>query len=263
MDYEKICNEVKELVMSVGDMIMEERAFLSPEAVETKGEHNYVTYVDKKSERELVKGLSNFLPEAGFIAEEEEYPQGERFNWIIDPLDGTTNYIHGFPPYSVSVALMDNEKIIVGVVYDVTSKECYYSYHGGKSYMNGAEIKVTSVSRVADSLIVTGFPYTDYKYLDGFMKTLSYFFKNSHGVRRLGSATADLCYVACGRCEAFYEYGLKPYDVAAGALIVINAGGKITDFSGNSNYIFGEEIVASNTKIHDEFLLAVKQNIFS
>jgi len=174
-------------------------------------------------------------------------------------LDGTTNFIHGLPPYSISVALMDGDETIVGVVYELNLKECFYAWKGSSAYMDSKEIHVSKVEKIKDSLIATGFPYYDFDKMKAYLDSLEFFMQNSHGARRLGSAAVDLAYVACGRFEAFYEYSLQPWDVAAGAFILQQAGGKMSDFSGGSNYIFGKELVATNSFIFDEFLGVVKK----
>ena len=254
MNFEKVCNEVVALSIQVGGFIRDQQKSFTFERVETKGLHDFVSYVDKESEKRLVEGLKFILPEAGFIAEEGTgKPSENGYNWVIDPLDGTTNFIHGLPPYAISIALMQSEKVVVGVIYEVSLDECFYSWGEGKSFLNGKEIKVSKIGKVNDALIATGFPYYDYNRLDQFMKSMEFFMRFSHGLRRLGSAATDLAYVACGRFEAFYEYSLNPWDVAAGAFIVEQAGGKVSDFSGGVNYIFGKEIVASNSTIFNEF----------
>ncbi len=260
MDLKKLCNEVNDLVKDVGHFIREERKQFSEGQFETKGKHDFVTYVDKEAEVQLVEGLGKLLSGSGFIAEEgTSNTKGEVYNWIIDPIDGTTNYIHGCPPYSISVALMEQDKIVLGVVYEIVAKECFYSYLGASAFLNGETIRVSQRSTVADSLIATGFPHSYFDRMEPFMKSLDYFFVNSHGVRRLGSAAADLAYVACGRYEAFYEYNLSPWDVAAGAFIIQQAGGTVADFSGGNNYLFGSEIVASNRAVFKEFQSKVDQ----
>lgn len=259
MNLENICIDVIKLVKSTGKFITDELEKNVGIVTESKGLHNYVTYVDKTSENILIEGLSQIIPESGFIAEEgTNITKGEVYNWIIDPLDGTTNYIHGLPPYAISVALMQEKKIILGVIYELGRKECFYAWEGGKSFLDGNEIRVSNTGKVTDSLIATGFPYHNYLYLDNFMKTLKYFMENSHGLRRLGSAATDIAYVACGRFEAFYEYGLSPWDVAAGVIIIKQAGGKVSDFKGGDNYIFGGEIIISNSKIFNEFSTVIK-----
>lgn len=254
MDLENLCVEVKNLAIETGSFILNEQKRFSSEEIQSKGVHNYVTYVDTTSEEKLVAGLKILLPEAGFIAEEgTTITKGERFNWIVDPLDGTTNFIHGLPPYAISIALSDADEIVLGVVYEITFNECFYAWKGSPAYMNGREIRVSTTDLVNKSLIATGFPYTNFERIEPFMQSMRYFMKHSHGVRRLGSAATDLAYVACGRFEAFYEYGLNPWDVAAAVLIIRQAGGKVCDFNGGDNWLFGKEIVASNNAIYDEF----------
>jgi myo-inositol-1(or 4)-monophosphatase len=258
MDYKNICDQTIEVVAKVGEYIREEREKFSASKVEVKGLNNFVTHVDKNSEIKLCKGLVEILPEAGIIGEEgTNSKHGEEYNWIIDPVDGTTNFIHGLPPYAISVALAKNNIPVVGVILEVASDECFYAYEGGKAFLNGKEIKVSDASKLSDSLIATGFPYTDYGRMEEFMETLTFFMKKTHGLRRLGSAATDLDYVACGRFEGFYEYGLHAWDIAAGIIILKQAGGDVTDFNGNDNYLFGGEIVASNNHIHKEFLKVV------
>lgn len=253
MDYKEKCEQVCRLVETTSDFIREERRNFCIDGIETKGVHNYVTYVDKASEEKLVKGLSSIVPEAGFIVEEQtSVSRGEQFNWVVDPIDGTTNFIHGAPPFAISVALMEGPQVVLGVILEIFSGELFYAWKGGKAYLNDKEIHVSNTERVKDSLLATGFPYTEFGHIDAYMKTMSHFMKNSHGLRRLGSAATDLAYVACGRYDGFYEYGLSPWDVAAGAFIVACAGGGNVDFKGGENFIFGSEIISANPKILDE-----------
>ncbi len=258
MDLSILCQSVIDLTKNTANYIRKEAG--SSKRIESKGKNDFVTHIDKGSEERLVDGLSKLLPEAGFIAEEGTSKKtGDRFNWIIDPIDGTTNFIHGLSPYAISIALEDNKQIVLGVVYELGLDECFYSWKDAKSYLNGKEISVSKASTVSESLIATGFPYSNYSLMKGFMNSLDYFMKNSHGLRRLGSAATDLAYVACGRFEGFYEYDLKPYDVAAGAFIVQQAGGKNCDFNGGNNYIYGKEIVSSNDLIFDEFKTTINK----
>ena len=220
-----------------------------------KGRHNFVTEVDKAAEIMIINRLKDLVPGAGFIAEEgTTVTKGDVFNWIIDPLDGTTNFIHGAPPVAVSIALVENNIPVVGVIYEIWMKEAFYAWKDSKSWLNGKEIHVSKTPDIKDSLIATGFPYHNFDRMKGFMETINYFFNHTHGVRRLGSAATDLAYVACGRFDGFYEYNLSPWDVAAGVLIVKQAGGRVTDFSGGDNFIFGREIVAGNKDIFEGFL---------
>ena len=260
MNLENICTEVVKLSKEVGAFILSEKQNITSKSVEKKGLHDFVTYVDKTAEEKIVKKLSEILPESGFIAEEgTSTKKGETYNWIIDPLDGTTNYIHGITPFAISIALSRNDQIILGVVYEIGLKEAFYAWEGSKAFLNGKQIEVSDKGTVEESLIATGFPYYDYERINPLLKSLEFFMRNSHGVRRLGSAATDLAYVACGRFEAFYEYSLNPWDVAAGAFIVQKAGGKVSDFSGGNNYIFGKEIIAGNHKVFDIFLNDVKR----
>ena len=259
INFEEICKKVINLATTTGEFIREQRKHFSSDKIETKGVHDFVSYVDKESEKLLVAELSKILPEAGFIAEEGTgKPKPNGLNWIVDPLDGTTNFIHGLPPYSISIALTNANTVLMGLVYEVTLNECFYAWGNGKAYLNGNEIRVSSIKNVNDALIATGFPYYDYSLIGPFLKSMEYFMRNSHGLRRLGSAATDLAYVACGRFETFYEHSLQPWDVAAGAFIVEQAGGKVSDFSGENNYLFGGEIVATNSAIYNNF-----QNIIS
>lgn len=255
MDLKALCEATTEIAVEAGNYIYSRIKSISPEDVEIKGLNNFVTDVDKSTEAMIIGKLSRLVSDAGFIAEEgTNKQQGKKYNWIIDPLDGTTNFIHGSPPVAVSIALADEGVPVIGVVYEIWMKEAFYAWQHSAAYLNGSEIRVSDAANIRDSLIAVGFPYHDHNQMMRFMKTLEYFFVNTHGVRRLGSAATDLAYVACGRYDGFYEYNLSPWDVAAGALIVRQAGGTVTDFRGGENYIFGREIVAANAKMHGEFL---------
>lgn len=255
MDLKLLTEQVVRLSKEVGQMIHEEVNRLGTSDVEYKGTHNLVTYVDKKSEELLITELRKMLPEAGFIAEEDDkLAKEERYNWIVDPLDGTTNFIHKIPLYSISIALNDDNETILGVVYEINLQESFYAWKNGPALLNGKEIHVSETGVLDNSLIATGFPYYDYSQLDPYMALFKDLMQSSRGVRRLGSAAVDLAYVAAGRFELFYEYGLNSWDVAAGALIVKQAGGRITKFHGEDDFIFGKEIIASNNQVHNEFL---------
>jgi myo-inositol-1(or 4)-monophosphatase len=259
IDLQTLCQEVCLLSKQVGNFIREESLRFTNEKIETKGENDFVSYVDKSSEKQIVNALTKLLPEAGFIAEEGTSTfKGDVYNWIIDPLDGTTNFIHGLPCFAISIALTRNAELILGVIYEVNLDECFYAWENSKAFMNGKEISVSKASKLSDSLIATGFPYYDYSKIDEYLNLLHFLMKNTHGLRRLGSAATDLAYVACGRFEGFYEYSLQPWDVAAGAFLVKQAGGKVTDFNGGDDFIFGKEIIAGNTNCFDEFSKAVK-----
>lgn len=255
MNYHKLCLDSIEICKDVGKYILKESKHFNKFEIVSKGKHDFVSYVDKQAEKYLVSTLKDILPESGFIVEENTVTEkGEKWNWIIDPLDGTTNFIHGVPLFSISIALQENSEIVLGIVYELNLNECFYAWRGSKAYLNNNEIKVSDTKSVNDSLIATGFPYYDYTKLSEYNEIFIYLLKNSRGIRRLGSAAVDLAYVACGRFDAFYEYGLKPWDVAAGAFIVQQAGGSNFDFNGGNNFIYGKEIISTNTIISKEFL---------
>jgi myo-inositol-1(or 4)-monophosphatase len=228
--------------------------------VERKGRQNFVTEVDKQAEEILVKGLSGIIPEAGFIAEEGTGDRQESaYQWIIDPIDGTTNFIHGVYPFAISVGLTEHHKVVAGIVYEFGQDEMFYAWKGGGAWLNGSRIRVSNIPDVGHALIATGFPYTNFTYLDHFMKSMDYFMKHSNGLRRLGSAATDIAYVACGRYDGFFEYGLHPWDIAAGLVLVREAGGELSDFKGQKDPLFGEDFLCSNKKIFSEFRGAIQE----
>jgi myo-inositol-1(or 4)-monophosphatase len=260
MDLEIICKEVCGLAREVGGFIRSKRDRLTEEDIETKGIHNYVTFVDKEAERRITKVLQELVPEAGFVVEEETITkEGERFNWIVDPLDCTSNFILSFPVFSISIALSVVVEPFLGVIYVVLQVECFYAWKGGKAFMNDRPIRVSGKSLLDESLIATGFPYTEFPKIDEYLFLLKELLEKSHGIRRLGSAAIDLAYVASGRLEGFYEYGLNPWDVSAGVIIVKEAGGTISDFGGGTNYIGGCEIIASNKGIYNELYNIIRK----
>ena len=270
LNYVEICEEVCLLARQVGAFLVKERRSLTGAvSSESKGLHDYVTRFDKESERRIVERLRQLVPEAGFIAEEgsADATGQERYTWIVDPIDGTTNFIHGFAPTCISIALMDNQlsqqvqwpSMVLGVVYEIWADECFYACEGREgAFLNSKAIRVSECRLLNDSLIATGFPYKDFSKMQSYMQLLEWTMTHSHGVRRLGSAAADLVYTACGRCDAFYEYGLKPYDVAAGAYIVEKAGGRVGDFRGGANWLYGGEMVAAGQGVFDELVCQLK-----
>ncbi|MEO5979015.1 MAG: inositol monophosphatase family protein [Chryseolinea sp.] len=249
-----VCGEVAEFIYKEGSSFDRSR-------IEQKsGFNNLVSYVDQEAERRLVKALGDLLPIAGFITEEGTVTQSKtnEYNWIIDPLDGTTNFLHALPIYSISVGLTRNNKPVLGVVYHVVSKECFHTIEGDNAYCNDRVIHVSTIPVLQESLLATGFPYNRFGKSDDYLSIIKDFLDRTHGIRRLGSAAIDLAYVACGRLEGYFEYNLNAWDVAAGILLVQQAGGKVTDFKGGDNCLFGGELVAANSLIHDEMLNLVQ-----
>lgn len=229
--------------------------------VSLKSLNNLVTDVDKGIERYLVTGLRNILPPSTFLTEEQtvETTSGE-YQWIIDPIDGTTNFVHGVPAYAISLALRHNEEIVFGIVHEINRDEQFYAIKGQGAFLNETKIHVTPTDKLQDSLIATGFPYDEFDREEEYWKALRSFTRKTRGIRRLGSAAVDLCYVACGRFDCFFEYSLSPWDVAGGAFIVQEAGGKVSDFKGGNDWLFGKEIVASNGLIHQASMDIIKEN---
>jgi myo-inositol-1(or 4)-monophosphatase len=255
IDLKEICVEIEKAAREASEFILKESRGFDIKRTEKKGLNDFVSYVDKGSEKMLVEKLSLLLPEAGFIAEEGTSQKvGLRYCWVIDPLDGTTNFLHGFHPYAISIGLMEYDEVIAGVVYEVGGNESFIAWKDGGAWLNGSRIHVSEAARLADSLVATGFPYNDFNRIDSYMKCLTYLCQHTHGIRRLGSAAMDLAYVACGRFEVFYEYGLHPWDIAAGTLIVREAGGRVSDFSGNERNLSGEEFIAANSNVFPEIL---------
>jgi myo-inositol-1(or 4)-monophosphatase len=265
---DKIRKQVCTLAEETGAFIQQQGKKITAADIETKSKNNFVTYVDKAAERRLVKGLQKILPDAGFITEEKTISnERKKYTWIIDPLDGTTNFIHGLPCYCISIGLFlspsgggdrlgrrrkDSGEVILGIIYEPSLDEMFYAIKNGGAFLNGKKISVTKTNKLKGALLATGFPTYDYTRMEQYLALFRHFMKNTHGIRRMGSAAIDLAYTACGRFDAFYEYSLNPWDVAAGVLIVQESGGKISDFSGGTNFLFGKEIIASNGKLQKE-----------
>ena len=262
MNLKCICNDVCDIARRTGDFIRDEAGNFDIDDARQKGKHDFVSYVDIEAEKKLIAILSELLPGAGFITEEGTAEASHKtLRWIIDPLDGTTNFMHGATVYSISIALEQDNEILLGVIYDVPSDELFYAYKDGGAWLNAKRIAVSTSGRLDDSLIATGFPYKNYERLGVYMKCLEFFIRNTHGVRRMGSAAIDLAWVASGRYDGFYEYGLNRWDVAAGIIIIKEAGGRVSDFSGDSGNIDGSEIVAANSLIFDTFRQEVERHM--
>ncbi|HFA48617.1 MAG TPA: inositol monophosphatase [Bacteroidetes bacterium] len=260
MALEKLCSEACVLVKEVGLFIRNEKGKVLNKQIEEKELNSLVSYVDKTAEKKLVKGLSQLLSGSTFLTEEETIEQTSgKYRWIIDPLDGTTNFLHQVPYYAVSVALEENGKICLGIVYEINNDECFYAWEKGGAFLNDRPIKVTTATHLKDTLIATGFPYRDYTREEAYFNVFKYFMKNTRGIRRCGAAAVDLVYVACGRFDAFFEYGLNAWDVAAGAFIVQEAGGKVYDFKGGRNYLFGSEMIAVNDTLSKNVLKIISE----
>lgn len=261
-DYKTICLAAIPLIRKVGKFIYTQRGKVKQDQIEIKGLNSLVSYVDKEAELMLVEGLGKIVPEASFITEENTVKQ-EKSNivWIIDPLDGTSNYLHNIPHYSISVALMVEGSLKVGLVLAVSSNELFYAWENGAAFCNDEQINVSKTQKVKDALIATGFPYK-VKDVAPLIRTLGHFMRYARGIRRFGSAALDLSYVACGRFDCYYETTLNSWDVAAGALIVRQAGGHVSNFSGTDEFLFKGEIIASTSAIHESVKKIIQQNFY-
>lgn len=260
MNLENITDKVAQIANQTGEFIRQERKKFSYDSVEFKGESDLVSYVDKESEKRIIAGLEKLLPEAGFITEEETTEQSEKeYTWIIDPLDGTTNFVHGIPNYCVSIGLMHEGKIVSGVVYEVANDECFHAWKDGGAYLNKQQIHVSKANSFSDCVLATGFPYYEFEQLDEYLKILNQLMKDTQGLRRMGSAAADMAYVACGRYGGYFEYNLNSYDIAAGVILVQEAGGTVTDFKGGDDFLFGRQMVSGGA-VHSKLLQVIQDN---
>lgn len=257
---EVVLKDTISLVSETANFISAESKSFDLDKIELKSFNNLVSYVDKTSERLLIEGLSKIVPGCGILAEEShEASFRAEYTWIIDPLDGTTNFVHSLPVFAISVALMHNEEIVLGVVHEVNSDDCYSAILGQGAFCNNRKIKVSEVEQLNQSLIATGFPYDNFDQLESYFKILKDFMTRTHGIRRLGSAAVDLCYVANGTFEGFFEYNLNSWDVAAGALIVKEAGGTVTDFSNSDKFISDRQIIAAGP-VHSEMIKVINKH---
>jgi myo-inositol-1(or 4)-monophosphatase len=258
---EEICHKTVALAQSLALFLLAENQNFSRDSIAYKGFNNLVSYVDEEAERQLVEGCRSIVPEAGFVTEEGTVSAQELASkglvWIIDPLDGTTNFVHKVPMFSISIALVWNGRPIVGVISHVPNHEMYYAWENGGAWCNGKAIQVSPTSELSHSLLATGFPYFEFEKIENYLSIIHHLMRNSHGLRRMGSAAIDLAYVACGIFEGFFEYNLSPWDVAAGICLVREAGGIVTDFSGADNALFGKQIVAAGPA-HPELLSSIQ-----
>lgn len=223
--------------------------------VESKSPNDFVTEVDRAAEKAIIDVLRDAYPGHGILAEESgESGADSEFVWIIDPLDGTTNFIHGFPQYAVSIALTKNGVLEHGVIYDPISNELYTASRGGGAYLNDRRIRVSRRLRLAESLIGTGFPFREFGNMDAYLAMFREVSQKTAGIRRPGAASLDLAYVAAGRLDGFWEMGLAPWDMAAGVLMIQEAGGLVSDLSGESNFMTTGNLVAGTPKVFGQLL---------
>ena len=253
----KLLDFVVQITAKVGDYIYQTAN--RKKYIFYKSEVDLVTQFDTRSQRMIVDVLRKKFPNFGILSEEDmSYNTDSSMKWIVDPLDGTTNFAHDLPIWAISIALEINEKIVLGVVYDPTRKEMFSTIRNCGAYLNNKKIRVSKTKKLSQSLLVTGFPYDIRKSRNNNINHFSNFAVRAQAVRRLGSAALDLCYTACGRFDGYWELKLSPWDQAAGSLILKEASGKITDFKGKEFNIYGNEVLGTNGLIHCQMMRVLK-----
>jgi myo-inositol-1(or 4)-monophosphatase len=247
-----------EAALRAASLIQHYAGRIRVEDVRDKGSHDLVTDIDERAQQLIVEVLDDHCPGFDVLAEESGAHVGaehaDGYRWIIDPIDGTTNFTRGIPPYAVSIALQHEAEIVVGVVLDVSRGELFTAVRGGGLFVNGAAARVSRTSTLEESVVTTGFPFRSLDYVDEYLAVMRGFMERSHGVRRPGSAAVDLAYVAAGRFDAFFELDLMPWDMAAGMLLVEEAGGTVSDFAGKPFPLFRRQTIASNGMLHEAML---------
>ena len=273
-DLEKYTLAVCEIARQAGAYIREERRKFSLDSVERKHAHDYVSYVDKGSERLIVSALRELLPEAGFITEEgtaeevkSDEVKSEKLLWVVDPLDGTTNFIHQYAPYAVSIALLQGKTVLIGVVYEICADECFYAWKGGGAWLCGTRSEECGVrserlhvssQKMQDALLCLQFPYNSDAYKPVMKRLIDRLYGHVGSIRACGSAAMALCQVAAGRLDGYAEQYIGQWDYMAGSLIVMEAGGTVTDYSGSPDFTQGNSVVATNGVIQQDFLTVIK-----
>lgn len=247
---------------AAGDIISRSMDRIDRLKITSKGNNDFVSEIDHKAEAAIIDILQQAYPEHGILAEESGIHDGikgedNEFQWIIDPLDGTTNFLHGFPQFAVSIALKHKDRLETGVIYDPVSQELFTAARGEGAQLNGKKIRVSGHKGIKGALLGTGFPYHDQSYLDTYLETMKALMAPAAGIRRPGSAALDLAWLAAGRIDGFWEFNLHAWDIAAGILIIREAGGIITDFAGNDNYLTSGDIIAASPKVFPEMLKVI------
>ena len=246
---------------NAGDLIQRSSENISQLTINKKSKNDFVSEVDRMAEQEIIQIIKQAYPDHGIIAEESGEQKGNDFTWIIDPLDGTTNYLHGYPQYAVSIALKKGNKIELGVVYDPLKDELFTATRGGGAMLNNRRIRVSKQIDLSTALLGTGFPFKYPQHLDAYIGMFKTLTPATAGIRRAGSAAIDLAYLATGRLDGFWEIGLKEWDMAAGVLLIQEAGGVITDFSFKDQYLRSGNIIAGNPKMHQAIFQAIEPHL--
>lgn len=229
--------------------------------IETKSRNDFVSDVDRASEQAIIHAISKAYPNHAILAEESGEHDGNGYQWVIDPLDGTTNYLHGFPQFAVSVALREKGQLLCGVVYDPVREELFHATRGEGAFLNDRRIRVTARKSIQGALLGTGIPFRDLRHKEAYFGMMQDLIVDSAGVRRPGSAALDFAWLAAGRVDGFWELGLSEWDFAAGALLVREAGGVVTDISGGDRHFETGNVVAAGIKLHAEMLRIIKPHL--
>jgi myo-inositol-1(or 4)-monophosphatase len=229
--------------------------------VQTKQENDFVSEVDHKAEQAIIEVLLGAYPKHAILAEESGSTGESEYQWIIDPLDGTTNFLHGFPQYSVSIALLHKGQLDQAVIFDPVRNELFTASRGAGAFLNDRRVRVSRRDKLADALIGTGFPYRDFTHLDAYTGMFRDLVQKSSGLRRPGSAAIDLAWVAAGRTDGFFEIGLNPWDIAAGCLLIMEAGGLVTDFAGKDGYLKSGNVIAGSPKVFAQLLQVITPHV--
>lgn len=235
---------------AAGTVLLRNSERIDALTIESKQRNDFVSEIDRQAEETIIRALRKAYPDHGILAEESGYQEGkEDYEWVIDPLDGTTNYLHGFPQYAVSIALRYRQRLEQGVVYDPFKDEMFSATRGAGATLNNRRIRVSNRVGLDGALLGTGIPFREDQAVEGYLKILRGFIGQPAGIRRAGSAALDLAYVAAGRLDGYWESGLRPWDIAAGALLVTEAGGLVSDFTGGDRYMDSGDIVAACPKV--------------
>ncbi len=245
---------------AAGNAIIRQIDHVQDLPVNIKGRNDFVTEVDQQAENIIIETIHGAYPNHAILAEESGAQGKDDYQWIIDPLDGTTNYLHGFPQYAVSIALKHKDKLEQAVVYDPLKQELFTTSRGQGAYLNDRRIRVSNQKHLEGALLGTGFPFKDQERLEEYLNTFRALFPMTAGIRRAGAASLDLAYVACGRMDGFWEFALKPWDIAAGALLIEEAGGMVCDMSGGDAYLKNGDILTGNPSILEEMRNILKIN---
>lgn len=244
-----------------GDIIARSIELVDSLDVITKAPNDFVSEVDKRAESEIIKILKKAFPDHGFLAEESGVRAGNDYQWIIDPLDGTTNFLHGFPQFSVSIALSYRDQLELGVVYDPMRQELFTAVRGAGAQLNNRRLRVSARRGLEGALLGTGFPFKDMDNIDAYLATFKTLAGKTAGIRRPGSAALDLAYVAAGRLDGFWEFGLSPWDMAAGILLIKEAGGLVGDLAGGHDYMDSGNVVAGSPKVFHALLQNIQPHL--